>query len=214
MPPKTTDKFLSWHNDDGSLKPFKWDAKKTRAAAMVAESIPHTKIGEALGVQPHVISWWRKHPDFSRRVKKIIDDAAEESATIAIAIANRVHRVRVLDELNNAHLQVFEERKANPTGDAEPGMSSGLVVKKERVTTNRNGTTIETEYQIDSALSAEIRALHKQAAQETGQWSEKSEVSVTGGLDRTYIIEDVQGVIIEAFDIEPEVRALNAGENE
>lgn len=206
MPPKSTDKFLTWHNEDGSLKEFKWDAKRTKAAAMVAESLPHTKIGPAVGVEPHVVSWWRKHPDFSRRVKKIIDDAAEESATIAIA--NRVNRVRVLDDLHSRYLQVVEERAQNFSGDLEAGMSSGLVVKKERVTVGRAGTVTETEYQVDNPTTSAILALHKQAAQETGQWSERSEVSVTGGLDRTYIIEDIQGVVIEAFDIEAEVAGL------
>lgn len=59
MPARDPDKFLTWHKEDGELLPFKWDGKKTKAAAMVAEGISHNKIGAALGIEPRTVSFWR-----------------------------------------------------------------------------------------------------------------------------------------------------------
>lgn len=207
--PRTPAKYLSWHDEDGDLLPFNWDARRSRAAAMVAEGLTHKQIGEALKVEPPVISWWRKHPDFSRRVRKYIDDAGAEAATIAIA--NRVNRIRDLDVFREAYLQVFMERKANPTADSEPGMSSGLVARTQRVTTGRNGTTIETEYKVDNQTTSALLALHKQAAQELGQWSQKAQVEISGSIERIYVIEDATGIVIEPYDVEAEIRALDDG---
>lgn len=209
--PRTPKQYLSWHTDEGDLRPFEWDTKRAQAASMVAEGWPHTKIGAALKIDPPVVSYWRRHPDFSRRVQKIIEDAAHEAATFAIA--NKVNRIRDLDALREAYLRVFEERQANPTGDSEPGMSSGLVVRSQRITTGRNGTTVECEYKVDNQSTSAFLALHKQAAQEMGQWNQRSHVEVSGGIERVYIIEDAAGRIVEPFNIEAEIKRLDDEEN-
>lgn len=213
MPSKNYEKYLTWRDDEGELVPFKWDSKRHKAASLIAEGYSNKKTAEALKCEERLVAWWRKHPDFGHRVKKIIDEAGIEAATIAIA--NRVNRMRGYDDLLNRHFQVIEERAANPSGDAHPGMSSGLVVRREKQIPLRSGGVItDLEYQVDNATSAEIRALYKQAAQESGQWSEKTELEVSGGVERSYVVEDVAGGIIAAFDIEAELAFLNEESSE
>lgn len=198
---------MTWHGVDGNLIPFKWDAKRHKAATLLAEGNTAAKVAAAIGVDIRVIAYWRRHPDFSRQVKRIIDDAAIEATTIGIA--NIVSRVRAYDDLFQRYQKVLEERAENPDGDGAPGMTSGIMVKKERTITTRSSTTTEIEYQVDNATSAEMRALLKQAAQETGQWSEKSQVELSGGVERSYVVEDLAGGVIRVFDIEEELREID-----
>lgn len=201
----------TWHDQDGNLKPFKWEPKKIRAAALLAEGKSRPAVAGEVGVSVDVLKYWTRHPDFGLRIQKILDDYAREVASLAIA--SRAHRLEVLNDLESRLLDVVESRASGPA-DPHTGMETGTVVKKERVTQTRTGGTIvETEYQVDTGTISEIRALHKQAAQELGQWSEKQEVELSGGIERVYVLEDDEGNELVTFDIEDDVAALReAGE--
>lgn len=202
----------TWHDSEGNLKPFKWEPKKIKAAALIAEGKSHPKIARELDISIDVIKYWTRHPDFALRVKKLLDDYAQEVAMITIA--NRVHRVQVLNDLEERLLAVVESRAEGPA-DPHTGMETGMVLRREKVTQTRTGGSItETEYEVDTGLSSEIRALHKQAAQETGQWSEKSEIELSGGIERTYILEDDEGNVLVEFDVELEIKKLDSAEGE
>jgi len=118
-------------------------------------------------------------------IREAIDAHLAEVKTRGIAVLE--YRVQVLDDLERGYLQVIAERAA-AMGDEVAGGGTGLLVRQEKQLGTGDRATIITEYQADTGITSEIRALHKQAAQELGQWSEKRDINLDGGLRREYVV--------------------------
>lgn len=92
-----------------------------------------------------------------------------------VAIGDMDYRLAVLDDLERRYRELIEARADEHAGDV-PGGETGLLVKKVSVSP---GGTETTEWAADTAVTKEVRELHKQAAQEKGQWKERSEHDAT-----------------------------------
>ena len=132
---------------------------------------------------------------------------AEHKAAIrAAGIANKQHRVDVLNDLAGRLLRTIAARAADASMKDIPGGAEGVVVRSYKAVTvytptgplggdtlhperdeepetlyPAKQTVLLAEYTVDTGTLAELRATLKQAAQEVGQWSEKSEVTGKDG---------------------------------
>jgi hypothetical protein len=177
--------------DVHQITPFVWNAKRERAAILVAEDdFSDHVIAKTCGVTKKTLENWKQHPDFRGVVGDHVGQI--QAAMLKLAIAKKHKRLAVLDELHTKSMQVVALRAAKYGGDADtaeqaarrifgnhvvPEAATGLLVKKESVTSSG---MVVTEWQVDTALMKEIRALQEQAAKELGQWIEKSEQQHTG----------------------------------
>lgn len=102
-------------------------------------------------------------------IKQEIADHLAQIRSQGIALLE--HRVQVLDDLEQRYLTVIEERAEEMAGDA-PGAGTGVIVRQIKQVGAGPSAQIIEEYVADTGVSHEIRALHKQAAQELGQWND------------------------------------------
>lgn len=175
------------HDDARKPRPFRWTAKRARAAVLIAEdSLNDGEIAKALEVAPSTVYRWRQAPDFAGKVGAHI--GALQAGMLRLAIAKKHRRLATLDRLHSAALAVIEHRAARyraqlGEADAETAAATaakrvfghdvpaeagtGLVVERESV--NSAGYRA-VEWSVDVGLMREIRALEAQAARELGQW--------------------------------------------
>jgi hypothetical protein len=83
-------------------------------------------------------------------------------------IASLAFRVQRLDDLERRYAELIAARATDLAGI--PGGDTGLLV---RVAKSLGQGEYHLEYQADTALTKEIRELHRQVAIELGEWSEK-----------------------------------------
>lgn len=165
---------------------FRWNASRARAAILLAEDAKSdAEIADALGIARSTLSVWKTHPEFAARIAEHV--AELERAVLRYRIAKRRERIRILDDQQTKLLQVQEERAEEYAGLA-PGGSTGAVVKTLKVIGSGDSQQLIEEWTTDTGLQHELRALQKQAAQELGQWSEKSAVQHSGGIRREIVV--------------------------
>jgi hypothetical protein len=171
--------------------PFVWTNRRAEAAQLLADDeLPDHEIAAKVGVIRRTLAIWKLHPEFAARIKEIRDDYA--AAIRARGIAERQNRVDAANDRHRRMQQVIDERAADPAMADIPGGRTGLLVaepvlvKAYRSAVDPEGQEIliptkESElvlkYGVDTGLSAEMRALEKQVAQDLGQWTEKQEHS-------------------------------------
>ena len=148
----------------------RWNA--TRAADMAGYKHPLTQGPRLLGnvlVQAQIDEW-------RQEVKKR-------------AIANVEYRIAKLDDLERRYWDLIEARAEDLRDDTDvSGGETGLLVRQEKVIGTGNSAQHIVEYKADVAVTKEIRELHKQAAQELGQWIEKNEHAGPEGGPLTLVI--------------------------
>lgn len=185
-------------DDIHQTTPFVWNAKRERAAILVAEDeIPDHAIAKEVGVTKKTLENWKLHPDFQAHVGGHVGQI--QAGMLKLAIAKKHKRLEVLDDLYRRALDVVELRAmqyAPVDGTQEaagaaarrifgngnvPEAITGLLVKKETPT---NTGRVAVEWNVDTGLMKEIRALQEQASKELGQWVERSEVE-----QRTNIVQ-------------------------
>lgn len=156
------------------VKFWHWTKKRTRAAQLVAEDrLTDDEIAAELGISRRSLACWKKHPDFAARVAEIVESMRQ--AILAEGIANKQNRIDALNERATLMRQVIAERAADMVGI--PGGGTGLMVRTYKaIGTGEFARQVE-EYAVDTPLLREMREHEKQAAIETGQWEEKSQVS-------------------------------------
>lgn len=153
---------------------------------LVAEdALSDEEIAAKVGVSRRTLTNWKQHPEFrARRDQKI----AEFDAVVSrFPIAKRRERMRVLNDLHDKELALQAARAAAYAGKV-PGGETGLMIPQIKIVSDGEGGTMPLTEWVRDDNSPEIRALHKQAAQETGQWSEKSTVNHTGGIRREIVV--------------------------
>lgn len=165
----------------GASAMFRWNLKKRRAAAALADGRrPAADIAAEAGVSDRMLRKWATHPDFAAHVAAIRADAG--AAIAGRAIADKAGRLTVLAALHDRLLEVFAARAAAATGkagsDTTPaaGEATGLVAVKETIV----GRNLVREAAIDTAALRELRAIQEQAARELGQWEATVAVKHSG----------------------------------
>ena len=180
----------------GSVTEFKWTAKTTKAAQLVAaDKLKDKQIAKAVGVAERTLERWKLNPEFVAKVNEIVERV--DAAILKRGIANRARRVAILDDMAGRLLTVVEERAKEHRDNAKarkkaqqvikegtveardvpilPGVGAGgetgLLVRQIKLAAS--GATVE-EFAVDTGLLKELRAHQEQAAKELGQWSEKT----------------------------------------
>lgn len=128
----------------------------------------------------------------SPNVKQAIDD--HRIAIKAEGIANQQNRIEAYNQRWTLLEQIRQERAADEWLSDVPGGRTGFVVKQLKNVKHHfvpdpddeegkeSSMLMETwESAVDTGHLKEFRELEKQAAQDTGQWTEKREVSGPGG---------------------------------
>jgi len=175
--------------------PFKWTGRSDRAAVLVAEDLrTDEEIAKEAGVTKRQLERWKQHPEFAARVDQVGEQL--RAAVLAEGISRRENRVAALNDRWQRLQQVIEAR-AEDMPDV-PGGSTGLLVRQVKLvkvySTTTNPDDVDepdeadvlisaklsqevAEYAVDTGLLKELREHERQAAQELGQWTEKSEHS-------------------------------------
>lgn len=156
---------------------FKWDATKENAAVLLAVGeLTIEQIAQQCDVVEATIYNWKTSNEFQARVEENREELRKRVFTEGIAdVANRLRR---LNKRWNQIDQIFRERADEPLDRLQPGTSTGLLRKVVQTKTTKSGDVFQTEYFVpESDLLREERELSKQAAQELGQWEEKTRTS-------------------------------------
>jgi len=134
-----------------------------------------------------------------------------ESSYIQLQITERDERLKADQERWDGMREVIQARK---TGDYSRALKTGLLVRRERVIgTGKNAKRIE-EYEVDTGLLDTMAALEKQVAIETGQWTEKQNVDVTGQISAKAIALSKIMTIPELEELERKMLAAMEAERQ
>ena len=134
--------------------------KQQEAAALLAEDcFTDEKIAEAVGVTRSTLAEWKKIPEFAGLVTEISSTYGQRA--IKHGIARKERRLRVLNDIHDGILRVFQERAGSKDLANVPGGSTGLLTKN---------------LELDVAALRELRGIQQQAAEELGQRVERQKV--------------------------------------
>lgn len=149
-----------------------------QAAVLVAVGeLTTEEIAAEIGVTDRTIYNWKSEDVFKARVEENKEEIRKR--VFSEGIADLSNRVRRYNKRWNQIDQIFRERSQEPLDILQPGVSTGLLRKITRTVTTKAGDCIQTEwFEPESPLLKEERELAKQAAQELGQWEEKTRTSV------------------------------------
>jgi hypothetical protein len=122
-------------------------------------------------------------PDIATRIKEYRDQIEAEG------LANLQNRLNEYNDRWYRMRQIRDERASDSWLADVPGGSTGLVVKqlkqvkhiREEEDKDKTYTVEVWESAVDTGYLREIRELEKHAAQDLGQWEDKSVVSGPGG---------------------------------
>ncbi len=179
---------------------FIWTSKKRLAAQMLAQGdLLDSEIAAQLGVERHLLTRWRLHPTFLLGIKQFADGLTAELAEQGVTIKKR--RLEDYDRIDMLLNQIREERAAaavvaietDPELGAVGGFRTGLIIKQDKVIGTGSNAQRTTEYKIDSSWLDAKLALHKQVAQETGQWTVQTHV--TGEIGVKMTVDDIRAAI-------------------
>jgi hypothetical protein len=160
---------------------FRWTKQTERAAQLVAEDKQtDTEIAAEVGVVQRTLERWKQHPTFQQKVAEIVE--AYRQSVLTQGIADRVKRVSALNDRWNRMQQVVEERAVDEQMQHVPGGKTGLMVHQVKAVGRGEDFQLIDLYIVDDGLLSEMRATEKQAAQELGQWEEKSSVRTEGSV--------------------------------
>jgi replicative DNA helicase len=155
------------------------DYDRYRAAIVTMacdEGLSNTQIGKKVGFPPSTIRMWLSRPDYKEAIREYYEILEEE--TFRLAAIHRANRLRKLQEVLDKMDIVMAER-AKAYENVNIGGKSGLLVKQVKTVGSGPNAYDVAEYVYDSALVRDILSIHKQIAQEKGEWSERKEHNVT-----------------------------------
>lgn len=173
-------------------KPFQWSTKSTEAVTLVAEDlISDRQIADQLGINRSTLHRWKQHSDFAAAVDAAIDVLQAQSHKRGIARID--HRLRNANDRHRRMVALIEAR-AEEGGDA-PGADTGLLVRTFKAVGGGPSAYTVEEWSVDTGLLREMRELEKQIAQDTGQWTDKRELTgKDGGAISVSIEAEAQAV--------------------
>lgn len=158
---------------------------------MADDTLTDEQIAEKAGVTRAALSLWKQHPDFKARVAGILE--AVRQKVLTEGIADRVNRVKRLNRDWERMQRVIEQRAADSDMEGVPGGDTGLLVHQVKGVGKGEDFQLIDLYVVDAGLLAELRNTEKQAAQELGQWVEKSETENKGRV----VLDILKGVSMD-----------------
>lgn len=167
--------------------------KMRRAAILVAEDEEtNESIATQCGIAPATLTLWKRKPAFQAAVNA---HRAELAANLSrFHIARKDKRVGALQDRWEKAQAVIGAR-AKQYKDRAPGAETGIVVPMPRVIGQGSSAQTVIEWAVDTALLAELRAMEKQAAQEVGQWTDRTQTDHTsGGKSMTDILDHLAAI--------------------
>lgn len=196
-------------------RPFTWTTQKARAAMLLAKhETSDAQIAAQVGVSRQALHQWKQHREFIDRVHAHVE--AERVALTSVEIASKLERVQDYQDIRSRLKQLIDQRAElaaqavldNPGSElaqeieAVPGAKTGLLVRKEKVMGQGAAARTIVEWEIDRAAIELLLAVDKQAAQELGQWIEKS--ASTTQIDGKISLELLRKALTEETVLEGE----------
>jgi hypothetical protein len=160
------------------VEQFPWSPASEEAAQLLAVGELSTiEIAEKVGCDRGTLWRWRQQAAFAARVEAHLEEIRVEIRRRGIGVVER--RVASLDDRWKRLLKVIEQRGASVEMKDVPGGETGLLVRKIKKIGSGEDSEIVNEYAVDTGLLSELREHEKQAAQELGQWINRSNVEQT-----------------------------------
>ncbi len=181
------------------MSAFVHTGQTEEAAQLLAEGrLSNLQIAEKLGVAPRTLYTWRHTEAFQDRVTEILAEIRKEIERRGIA--RREMRLRRLNDHWVRLQTVIEERADDYVRFEEESRPSDSAPPARVVPGGKTGLLAQTEdgWELDTDLLKELRQMEKQAAIETGQWTEKREVS---GKDGAPITVKILGPSVSMEDL-------------
>jgi hypothetical protein len=141
--------------------------------------LTNQEIAEKIGVDRGTLYRWGKRPDFAAHLESLHEVYRQQVLRRGIAVKER--RIAALNDRHLRMQRVIEARADDPARQDVPGWTTGLLVHDVKTAGVGEAATVVDLYAVDTGLLKEIREHEKQAAIETGQWTEKRELS--GGVN-------------------------------
>jgi predicted transcriptional regulator len=161
---------------------FTWTPEKEIAAMELSVGgKANYEVAELLGVTPVCVAQWKQKPEFQERMKENFKEFRQR--VMSEGIADRINRIKRLNLRWNQLNSVFEKRAKDPFfKDSVPGWDTGLMTHEQKSIGSGDLATVIDVYRVDVATIKEEREIAKQAAQELGQWEEKTRHTIDTSL--------------------------------
>lgn len=152
---------------------FDWTKLAIEAAELLAEGrLSTVAIAEKVGIGRTTLHRWQKDPEFAAKVDELVEEFAKEVKRRGLAVL--VRRVAAQNDRWLRLQQVIEARADDPDMEHVPGGTTGLIVKDWKTVGAGENAQIMPVYSVDTGLLRELREHEKLAAQELGQWEERT----------------------------------------
>jgi hypothetical protein len=165
--------------------------KQKRAAWLVAEDEKSlNEIALECAIAPRTLDYWIRKPAFAARVQEVRAELAANLSRYRIARKDR--RVAALQDRWDRQHRIIAERAENPEMQNVDGGSTGMMVRTLKVVGAGEFAQLVEEYGYDTGLDAAMRATEMQAAKESGQWTEKSDIPSDGAAFPPAIVQIIE----------------------
>lgn len=143
------------------------------------------------------------------QIQKTIADHRAKLETRAIADLQR--RVDGYDKRRGELLTIVAERSVSTDYTKIPGGRTGWLVRTVKQIGGGDHAERVEEYAFDAGLHRELRELEKQAAQDLGQWTDRSKIDITIEIrKRAEKLADKLGVPVDEVIREAELVAAGS----
>lgn len=162
------------------MNTFEWTKQRERAAALIAKGeLTMEQIADEIDCGVATLYRWKDNEEFIKRVAENVAKIRE--AVLSQEIGEVYKRVSRLNKRWQQIDQLITARASDPRMMDIPGGSTGLLCHELKSIGGGENAQVVDVYRFDAALIKEERELAKQAAQECGQWMERSAVDLTSG---------------------------------
>lgn len=194
---------------------------RLKAAALDAPGkLTAVEIAEQVGVSTRTVFNWRhSNAEYQAEVRRLQDEWRWRARNRGIA--DQDERLRDLNDRHRRLRAVIQQRARDPQMKDVPGGRTGLLTVKWKLITRMDNsvdppvkvTEPLPEYEVDTGLLAEMRAIEVNTAIEMGQWKTKTEHSETKTMDATPEAVALAKLMTPAQlrDLDERLKALEAG---
>lgn len=150
--------------------------QRKKVTEWAAEGLSYTEINTRAGAEspPWGVTYKTLDGIRKKQSKKYLDIRESfEREMMQEGLARKAVRIQKLESLCEKLDQVMKERSADESMQEVPGGKTGLIVREYK------GLDLPV-YKVDTAVIKEVRDLLKQIAIETGEWTEKKDVTSDG----------------------------------
>lgn len=166
------------------------------AAALLAEDVPVTEIARQFGVSRRTIYNWSESPEAKALIAEI--QAETRAGVKHLAIANKVRRLHLAQQMVDGILAVIADRQAQGAAQDKPlpGEATGHVAVKR--TFSEGGVTMEASF--DNALHASMVKWLEYAAKELGDVETSVNLKHSGTVRHVHRKVDLSALTDDELD--------------